>query len=133
MTNTTPHNHSKPRFTVIRSTRPQVSVVLKNLLEDTSTPVLITLSERYGLPRMPGLNREALIERLIGRLSGQQLQELQRHLIAARFRGASVPTLLDTALESDAKRVERRIAGGGVVATDGNTVLSIPKGDPKDA
>lgn len=75
-----------------------ISPLLHNLLEDTSAPILAYLSDRYGLPRVPGLAQAGLIRRLLSHLSDDELHELEDDLIAARYGSLSVDDLLDMAL-----------------------------------
>lgn len=101
------NDQKNPSFTVVRraerAEQPTLPPVLDNLLRDTSTPVLVHLAERYGLKRVPGLARQALIERLLRHLSAVQLEDLTDDLIAARYGGLSVEDLLAIALEADTR------------------------------
>lgn len=94
------------QFTVIQPTNPtqHASKVLVNLLRQTSPSILIALAERYGLPRVPGLDQQALKERLLRHLSEAQLQQLENELITANFGRLSVRALVDLLLEHDAQR-----------------------------
>ncbi len=76
-----------------------VSPILINLLRDTSAPILIYISEQYGLRRVPGLRRSDLIARLLRHLSDTDLVHLRDSLIAAHYGGMSVQDLLDRALQ----------------------------------
>jgi hypothetical protein len=88
------------RFTVIRGPAKNVPQLLRNLLRDTSVPVLIYLSERYGLHRVPGLPRAALIDRLLRELPAEALEGLQDDLIAARYGSRAIAELLQIALDT---------------------------------
>jgi len=103
-----PTHNAQPSFTIKRSALQRIPPLLHNLLADTSPPVLVALSERYGLPRVPGLNRHALIDRLLRHLSAAELNRLADDLIAARFGGLSTEALLAAALEHDARRAASR-------------------------
>lgn len=107
-----------PQFKAVQPHPARPSGVLVNLLKDTSIPVLIALSEQYGLPRVPGLNHDALTSRLLRGLSSDQLRRLKDHLIAARFGGMSVTDLVDLALERDAGRASRQGGGQGTPRMD---------------
>src|SRR5574341_1267366 len=76
------------------SARRDVADLVHNLLNDTGTPALIYLAERHGLPRVPGLGRAALIERILLHLSPAALAELGDELIASRFGDVPTPALL---------------------------------------
>jgi hypothetical protein len=73
--------------------------VLINLLGDTGMTVLVMLSEKYGLRRVPGLEKRQLIERMLKHLSADDRLRLEQELIAARFGQASIDDLLDIVLE----------------------------------
>jgi hypothetical protein len=92
------NQREKLRFTIIRSEQVAAPPVLLNLLRDTSPPLLAYLAEQYGLPRIPGLTQQALIERLLGHLSPEDSQQLENRLIAARFGALTVAELLEMAL-----------------------------------
>jgi hypothetical protein len=91
---------NQPTLTITQTEPHPVSPLLRNLLEDTSAPVLAYLSGQVGLPRVPGLSKDALIRRLLNHLSGEQLTDLEDDLIAARFGSLSVEALLDLALQT---------------------------------
>jgi hypothetical protein len=76
--------------------------VLAGLLRDTGMTVLVMLSEKYGLRRVPGLGKAQIVERMLRRLSAEDHQRLEEELIAARFGQASIDDLLDIVLEHDA-------------------------------
>jgi hypothetical protein len=90
-----------------RPVRRQVSPVLVNLLRDTSAPILVFLSEQYGLRRVPGLDKSGLIERLLRHLPDEGLEELENRLIAARYGGLAVDDLLALALQIDERQQHR--------------------------
>lgn len=90
----------QPTLTITQIEARRISPLLRNLLEDTSAPVLAYLSDRAGLPRVPGLSKDALIRRLLNGLSVEQLADLEDDLIAARFGSLSVEALLDLALQT---------------------------------
>ncbi len=96
------------QFTVVQPIKKRVPGVLVNLLKDTSPPVLVALSEQYHLPRVPGLSHQALIDRLIRKLSAAELNELKDSLIAARFGSMPIEMLLRLALERDTIRATRK-------------------------
>lgn len=85
-------------LTITRSEPRPISPLLRNLLEDTSPPILAYLSDRFGLPRVPGLSQEGLIRRLLNHLSDDDLRDLEDDLIAARYGSLSVNDLLELAL-----------------------------------
>ena len=85
-------------LTITRSEPRNISPLLRNLLEDTSPPILAYLSDRFGLPRVPGLSQEGLIRRLLNHLSDEDLHDLEDDLIAARYGSLSVDDLLELAL-----------------------------------
>ncbi|HEC23599.1 MAG TPA: hypothetical protein ENI95_11870 [Chloroflexi bacterium] len=78
--------------------------VLASLLDDTSTPALMVLAERYGLPRVPGLSRHGLINRILSHLPASDLKRLEDELIAARYGALSVDELLGLFLHREARR-----------------------------
>ena len=88
-------------------TLPNMPRVIYNLLQDTGTPVLVYIAERHGLPRVPGLDKQALITRLLSNLSTEELADLADDLIAAHYGGFPVQTLLDKVLLLDAKHSGR--------------------------
>lgn len=87
--------------------RQPVSPLLVNLLRDTSEPVLIYLSEQYGLRRIPGLKKADLIARLLRHLPEAALKDLENGLIAARYGGLSTDDLLKRALQASATGTRR--------------------------
>lgn len=84
------------------------STVLASLLRDIGTTVLVMLSEKYGLRRVPGLGKEQLVERMLKHLSHDNQNRLEDELIAARFGQASVDDLLDIVLEKDTRHPSSR-------------------------
>lgn len=82
--------------------------VLINLLKDTGMPVLVMLSEKYGLRRVPGLGKQQIIQRILRNLQPEALDRLEVEMIAARFGQASVDDLLALVLEEDARRSASR-------------------------
>src|SRR5688572_7811929 len=90
------------RFTVIRSE--EVDIVLSNLLWAASEPALAYLAEQYGLRRMPGLSKQALMTRIMKNLTPKQLGQMKDDLIAARFGALSVDGLVKLALVQDKQR-----------------------------
>ena len=93
-----------PPFSAIHRQRLLVSPLLINLLRDTSTPILVYLAEQHGLRRVPGLTRQALVDRILRQLSEEALRRLEDELIAARYGSLSVSDLLKLALEGDKQR-----------------------------
>jgi hypothetical protein len=82
--------------------------LLHNLLSDSSPHILVFLAEQYGLRRIPGLSKEALIERIMHHLLEDDLQLLMDNLIAARFGSLPVEQLVDMALQhADSKQKPR--------------------------
>jgi hypothetical protein len=77
--------------------------VLASLLRDTGMPVLVMLSEKYGLRRVPGLGKDQIVERILRRLGRTDQERLQEELVAARFGQASIDDLLDIVLEEDSR------------------------------
>ncbi len=99
-----PRQRDGPLFSAIHRQRPTASLLLINLLRDTSTPILVYLAEQYGLRRVPGLTRQALVDRILRQLSEEVLRRLEDDLIAARYGSLSVSDLLQLALEGDRRR-----------------------------
>ncbi len=91
-----------------RPTHQRASNVLLNLMNDTDISVLAMLSTKYGLKRVPGLSREAVIERMLRYLSDESLQRLQNEMIAVRYGELPIDRLLELAL--DEEQPEGRIA-----------------------
>ncbi len=87
--------------------RKSIPPLLVNLLRDTSEPVLIHLSEQYGLRRIPGLKKADLIARLLRHLPEAALKDLENGLIAARYGGLSTDDLLKRALQVSAASTRR--------------------------
>ena len=87
--------------------RKHISPVLLNLLRDTSEPILIYLSEQYGLHRIPGLKKSDLIARLLRHLPEDMLKDLENGLIAAHYGGLSTDELLRRALQAGAGNLGR--------------------------
>lgn len=92
----------KRRFTVTRRTG-TASIVLVNLMRDTSAPTLAFLAERYGLRRVPGLSRDTIIMRILRNLPLDQLAALEADLIAARYGALPVGDLVQAAVEAAAQ------------------------------
>jgi hypothetical protein len=80
------------------------SAILANLLQDTSAPTLAYLAEKYGLRRVPGLTKQALVDRIIRLLDTQQRSALQDELIASRYGTYSVAQLVRLAVARDHSR-----------------------------
>jgi hypothetical protein len=78
--------------------------ILTSLLQDTGMPVLVMLSEKYGVRRVPGLGKKQVISRLLQHLAPDALTRLEQELIAARFGPASIDDLLNIVLERDGVR-----------------------------
>jgi hypothetical protein len=78
--------------------------VLANLMRDTGVTVLVMLSEKYGLRRIPGLGKEQLIERILRNLPEDSHKRLEEELISARFGQASIDDLLDMLFEDEGNR-----------------------------
>lgn len=87
--------------------RKHVSPVLLNLLRDTSEPILVYLSEQYGLHRVPGLKKPDLIARLLRHLPEDALKDLENGLIAAHYGGLSTDELLRRALQESTGNLGR--------------------------
>src|SRR5262245_28172949 len=64
-------------------------------MNDTDVSVLAMLSTRFGLMRVPGLSKAAIMERLLRYLSDERLQMLQNELIAARYADLSIGKLIE--------------------------------------
>src|SRR5687767_13586928 len=90
------------RFTVIQNH--EYDVVLGNLLRASGEPALAYLAEQYGLRRVPGLSKQALLARIIKNLTPKQLGHLKDDLIAARYGALSVDGLIKLALVQDKQR-----------------------------
>lgn len=84
------------------------SKVLYNLLKDTSPPVLAMLSERYGLRRIPGLDKEALIERIARQFGSDDLKRLEDELVEARYGDVPIGRLIELALGDPVTKVQGR-------------------------
>lgn len=96
-----PKPEQATRFTIRRRQTPGASGLLVSLLQDTSAPVLVFLSERYGLRRVPGLTKQALIERILKHLDAEALESLKNDLIAARYGSLPIQSLVRHALALD--------------------------------
>lgn len=119
-----PRAHSERRqFIVSRSTPRPASAVLFNLLRDTSPSALAFLAEQYGLRRLPGLNRQALVARVMNHLTPQQLANLRDDLIAARFGALSVEGLVMLALVHDRQRNARPSPRLDKISRDSATLI----------
>src|SRR5512138_458455 len=82
--------------------------MLPNLLRDTGMTVLVMLSEKYGLRRIPGLGKEQIVDRMLNHLAAADQKRLEDELIVARFGQATVDDLLDIVLEKDTTRPASR-------------------------
>lgn len=82
--------------------------VLMGLLSEVGVPILVMLSEKYGLKRVPGLGKKELIQRIFKHLDPEALARLEEEIIAARFGQASVASLLDIVLENDKPESTRK-------------------------
>ena len=109
---------SGTQYIVTRPAADRAPATLRNLLADTSAPVLIALAEKYGLPRVPGLDQRALLERLLRNLSAAELEDLLDDLVAARFGSLTIDQLLDRLLELDARRSELQSGHAGRARMD---------------
>ena len=89
---------NKLTLTVVSGRGAGISRLLYNLMLDTGMPLLIQLAEKYGLRRMPGLDKRSLIQRIGRTLTVQQLEELEDSLINARFGALTVDDLLQVAV-----------------------------------
>jgi hypothetical protein len=100
--------------------------MLANLLRDTGMTVLVMLSEKYGLRRIPGLGKEQIVDRLLRHLSSGDQKRLEDELIVARFSQASIDDLLDIVLEKDAAhpasrpRLEEMSVGDATLVESGS-------------
>ncbi len=83
--------------------------ILHNLLSDSSPHILVFLSEQYGLRRVPGLSKEALIERILHHLREEELPLLMDKLIAARFGSLSIDQLIDMAIQYPDRKQKPRL------------------------
>ena len=99
--------NAKHRFIVFRGGKRDVSPILLNLLRDTSPSILTYLSEQYGLRRVPGLSKTAMIDRILYSLSDEALRHLENSLIAARYGVMSIEELLKVALKTDMQHQPR--------------------------
>ena len=79
------------------------SDILINLMNDTDASVLAMLSTRFGLRRVPGLNKDAIVERLLRYLSDERLLALQNELIAARYADLSIRQLLRLVIDGPSR------------------------------
>jgi hypothetical protein len=100
------HNADK-QFQVIRPRREKSPSLLANLMLDSSAPVLIYLAEQYGLRRMPGLTKQALIARILRELSSHDQEKLLRDLISARYGSMSVDALVRYAVAREVGQTHR--------------------------
>lgn len=98
--------HEQQTFTIVRGGRLDGPPLLMNLLRDTSAPVLVYLAEKYGLPRVPGLSRGELVQRILRHLTPAELTDLQGDLIAARYGARPVEDLLAAVLRHDEGKLE---------------------------
>lgn len=95
------------QYTIVQGGGWQASPILKNLMRDTSTPMLIYIAEQNGLRRIPGLGKDDLIKRILHHLPPTALRQLEQDLITMRFGSLSVDDLLRLALHHDARNQGR--------------------------
>src|SRR5574341_234875 len=91
------------RFVITRRTGQRASNVLVHLMHDTSAPMLAFLAEQYGLNRIPGLSKDALITRILRHLPLDKLAALEQDLISGRYGSLEVGELIEMAVQEAAK------------------------------
>jgi hypothetical protein len=99
-----------PLVPVHSDPRPPDPAMLANLLQDTSTPALMILAERYGLAGVWRRSHEALVEHLLRELGPEAQAALMDELVAARYGTLSVEELLGEVIATAERRDPRTTA-----------------------